>query len=277
MRRIVFLLLLAVGLAAALPQSLPAQRGQGKPNREHAGGGGKQVQGSSARGGQVRGSTARGRTERGQTRARAQTVRRAEGKGRSVQRSTLTRRATDRGSGSGVRAERGAGRGAGSGVRGGRRTGSGTGSRAIRWTDRRERFDGFRLVDARGRNGLGPSFCRNGRGHPVYGRSWCLDKGFGLGRDIGVWRRAPWDTVRFLSYRRTGGSLARDLLVGVLGSVVLNRLTYGVSDPVTGYWSSYDSGPMVLQLNSGYTPIAELTDFDRDGRVDMVLLNTGSY
>src|SRR5688500_8111477 len=26
-----------------------------------------------------------------------------------------------------------------------------------------------------------PSFCRSGEGHPVWGRQWCLDKGFGLG------------------------------------------------------------------------------------------------
>ena len=27
----------------------------------------------------------------------------------------------------------------------------------------------------------GPSFCRSGAGHPVFGRRWCLEKGFGLG------------------------------------------------------------------------------------------------
>ncbi|MGH7551178.1 MAG: hypothetical protein ACREK3_10605 [Gemmatimonadota bacterium] len=29
--------------------------------------------------------------------------------------------------------------------------------------------------------GRGPAFCRSGAGHPVWGRSWCLEKGFGLG------------------------------------------------------------------------------------------------
>lgn len=29
--------------------------------------------------------------------------------------------------------------------------------------------------------GRGPSFCRSGAGHPVFGRRWCLEKGFGLG------------------------------------------------------------------------------------------------
>ena len=31
------------------------------------------------------------------------------------------------------------------------------------------------------RNGRGPAFCRSGEGHPVFGRRWCLEKGFGLG------------------------------------------------------------------------------------------------
>lgn len=48
----------------------------------------------------------------------------------------------------------------------------------------------------RGRNGHGPPFCRSGAGHPVHGRAWCLEKGWGLGfrdrvffdgRDIVFW------------------------------------------------------------------------------------------
>lgn len=33
----------------------------------------------------------------------------------------------------------------------------------------------------RARRGRGPAFCRSGAGHPVFGRRWCLEKGFGLG------------------------------------------------------------------------------------------------
>lgn len=33
----------------------------------------------------------------------------------------------------------------------------------------------------RGKRGRGPKFCRNGEGHPVHGRDWCIEKGFGLG------------------------------------------------------------------------------------------------
>lgn len=31
------------------------------------------------------------------------------------------------------------------------------------------------------RSGNGPPFCRSGAGHPVHGRRWCLEKGWGLG------------------------------------------------------------------------------------------------
>ena len=33
----------------------------------------------------------------------------------------------------------------------------------------------------RANRGRGPKFCRSGAGHPVFGRRWCLEKGFGLG------------------------------------------------------------------------------------------------
>lgn len=33
----------------------------------------------------------------------------------------------------------------------------------------------------RGERGGGPAFCRTGEGHPVFGRDWCWDKGFGVG------------------------------------------------------------------------------------------------
>lgn len=35
----------------------------------------------------------------------------------------------------------------------------------------------FRVQNRRG----SPAFCRSGAGHPVHGRRWCLEKGFGLG------------------------------------------------------------------------------------------------
>ncbi|MGH7565226.1 MAG: hypothetical protein ACREK2_00190 [Gemmatimonadota bacterium] len=36
------------------------------------------------------------------------------------------------------------------------------------------------------RSNSGPSFCRSGAGHPVFGLQWCLNKGYGIGRPGGV-------------------------------------------------------------------------------------------
>lgn len=43
------------------------------------------------------------------------------------------------------------------------------------------------------RRGNGPAFCRSGAGHPVFGRRWCVEKGFGLGRQVRDDRRVIWD------------------------------------------------------------------------------------
>jgi hypothetical protein len=40
----------------------------------------------------------------------------------------------------------------------------------------------------RGR-GNAPAFCRSGEGHPVHGRQWCRDKGFGLGSNLPIYDR----------------------------------------------------------------------------------------
>lgn len=49
--------------------------------------------------------------------------------------------------------------------------------------DRNDRRYESRSKDKNGRKGKGPAFCRSGEGHPVHGRQWCRDKGFGLGDD----------------------------------------------------------------------------------------------
>lgn len=43
--------------------------------------------------------------------------------------------------------------------------------------DRLDRYDSRSGV----REDRGPAFCRSGEGHPVHGRRWCVEKGFGLG------------------------------------------------------------------------------------------------
>lgn len=123
-----------------------------------------------------------------------------------------------------------------------------------------------------------PSFCRSGAGHPVWGRQWCLDKGFGLGANQDV----RWGTTRTVSdiifgSRPTTATLTRDALLGLLGPVAFDRLalhavTLGYADPLTGVWHSEATGPDVLMVNSGQYPIAELIDTNRDQRADLMLV-----
>jgi hypothetical protein len=126
-------------------------------------------------------------------------------------------------------------------------------------------------------NEKAPSFCRSGAGHPVWGRQWCLDKGFGLGRSNDYrWARTvdPSDVV----FRSAGtGSLTRDVLETVLGNTVLNRLglhalTLGYTDPLTGQWLGQGTAPRVLLVSSGVYPIAEIVDTNGDNRADNLLV-----
>lgn len=126
-----------------------------------------------------------------------------------------------------------------------------------------------------------PSFCRSGAGHPVWGRQWCLDKGFGLGTyQDSRWGRTvdPRDVVFLNTGLNTGTrSLTRDVLLGVLGDAVLNRLglhalTLGYTDPLTGRWLGDGSGSRVLLVSSGSYPVAEVVDRDGDNRADNLLV-----
>jgi hypothetical protein len=141
-----------------------------------------------------------------------------------------------------------------------------------------------------------PSFCRSGAGHPVWGRQWCLDKGFGLSGESGYrWGRTT--GVQDIVFRRvspTGslvgdalvgsptGSLVGDALVGLLGQRALDRLalhaiTLGLSDPISGRWMGESTGPRVLLLSSGTRPVAEVVDLDNDARADLMLVALKDY
>ena len=126
--------------------------------------------------------------------------------------------------------------------------------------------------------GKGPKFCRTGAGHPVHGRQWCVDKGFGLANSR--WDQARWEDVIFRQPQpRTSLDLNRGTLRDILGEVVFNRLdarrrTLGVTTPLSGRWVDSD-GRSVMLVNAGALGIAELIDRNRDRRVDQVLLNFG--
>lgn len=62
-----------------------------------------------------------------------------------------------------------------------------------------------------------PAFCRSGQGHPVHGREWCIEKGFGLGSRSGtVWSRGGIGDIVFRN-PDTRTRLDRGGLLGVLG------------------------------------------------------------
>jgi hypothetical protein len=120
-----------------------------------------------------------------------------------------------------------------------------------------------------------PAFCRSGEGHPVWGRQWCLDKGFGLGSRAGtIWSRGSIGDIIFRNpdYRTR---LDRGGLLGVLGDIVLGRLalqsvSMGYDQPLTGYWVAEPEGPRILRVRSGDYEVAEFYDADRNDRVEVL-------
>ena len=135
------------------------------------------------------------------------------------------------------------------------------------------------------RRGEGPAFCRSGAGHPVHGREWCRDKGWGLGNDRDDrspvrWEDRTWEDVILRAPRdrdRRSGTVDRGGLIDILGDVVFGRLVQenrriGGTEPLTGRWIRPGGVADVLQVRSGGVPVAELSDLDGDGRVDAVLV-----
>ncbi len=155
----------------------------------------------------------------------------------------------------------------------------------------------------------GPAFCRYGVGHPVFGLRWCHEKAFWVyGRPYwtyygpfpAVYRRPYYVGPSRRAYR-PGYRLHYASLVDLLGHTAVDLLLYEVlrlgpasGNRVYGYWYDprhhelghhgtgyYDLGyrgddyddALALQLYLDEEPLAELTDFDRDGRVDVVLMN----
>jgi hypothetical protein len=123
-----------------------------------------------------------------------------------------------------------------------------------------------------------PAFCRSGAGHPVWGRQWCVDKGFGLGTFQDVrWGRTT--TVGDVIFGRSvqTGRLTTESLLGLLGATAFNRLalhavTLGYTEPLIGTWAADPTEPNVLLVNAGPAPVAEFVDANRDGRPDFMLV-----
>lgn len=113
----------------------------------------------------------------------------------------------------------------------------------------------------------GPAFCRSGEGHPVFGRRWCYDKGYGLGG-------RSWGDIIFRDRNtRRNQSFNRSILATIIGASTLGRFeSYGhqyVRGNTTGRWVPYGN-THGLVVSIGGTPIARLIDYNGDGRVDDV-------
>lgn len=128
-----------------------------------------------------------------------------------------------------------------------------------------------------------PSFCRSGAGHPVWGRQWCLDKGFGLGSYEGYrWGRT--EDVGDIIYSRgtLADGIAGTALQNLLGTTAFNRLalhaiTLGLIEPLVGRFIGGPAGPQYLAVNSGAYPVAELYDANRDSRWDDLIVALRSW
>lgn len=128
-----------------------------------------------------------------------------------------------------------------------------------------------------------PSFCRSGAGHPVWGREWCIDKGFGLGAYQDYrWGRTT--DVGDIIYSRgsLGDRIMGSALENLLGTTAFNRLalhavTLGLLEPLVGNFIGQPTGPQYLAVNSGTYPVAEFYDANRDNRWDDLLVALRSW
>lgn len=128
-----------------------------------------------------------------------------------------------------------------------------------------------------------PSFCRSGAGHPVWGREWCIDKGFGLG----AYQDYRWGRTRDVSDIIYSRGTLQDRIMGtalenLLGTSTFTRLalhavTLGLLDPLVGRFVGEPAGPQYLAVNSGTYPVAELYDTNRDNRWDDLLVALRSW
>ena len=128
-----------------------------------------------------------------------------------------------------------------------------------------------------------PAFCRSGEGHPVWGRQWCLEKGFGLGgyEDF-RWGRSL-DPVNITYHQPSlreqlmGAALERVLGTNTYNRLALHAVTLGLVDPLAGTWYTEPTGSQLLRVNSGVYPVAEIVDTNRDFTGDLLLLALRSF
>ncbi len=131
-------------------------------------------------------------------------------------------------------------------------------------------------------HGANAAFCRDGRGHPVHGWSWCARAGWGhagRGDHQARWIRAHFSNVHFgdgypwRAYDRPWDVRLKKVVGGHVYDHLREHRDYiGARGSLEGRWVHLRNGGLVLQVQAGYTPLAEFVDYDRDGVADRVLL-----
>ncbi len=145
-------------------------------------------------------------------------------------------------------------------------------------------------VRAPGRiSGAAPVFCRTGEGHPVHGWRWCADRGWTRAHrweaPASLWRSVRWNRSYFLirfharvvRYQGPHWDLWRMVDDRTYRRLVLHRNRLDLGGALTGVWVERGPGVAALQVQAGRIPIAELLDFEMDGRIDRVMLRRSAW
>lgn len=114
-----------------------------------------------------------------------------------------------------------------------------------------------------------PDYCYSGDGHPLGGREWCYRHGYEVG---GGWVR---ESGGNLTMERPQSPLNRTALAASIGddfvvALDVQRVRFGLNYPLTGSYVATLENGNVLRVRSGRWQIAEVSDHDRDGRVDAI-------
>ena len=118
-----------------------------------------------------------------------------------------------------------------------------------------------------------PEYCAQGAGHPRFGRDWCWERGYALGkswRRLRVWHSAlmpPEPGPRAASTLDLSSAVSPDMFE----RLEKQRLKHGLDSPLSGRWLESPYG-RVLIVRSGVTEIAELADADMDGHAETLWL-----
>jgi hypothetical protein len=126
----------------------------------------------------------------------------------------------------------------------------------------------------------GPAFCRNGRGHPVHGWRWCVEKGWVAGGHVRTarlrWDRVRWGHVRLYAPRGSGRiewlPASAILDVRVVQRLHRQAARLGLRGSLVARVSRDRWGGVSVEIRSGRLVFAEILDRNRDGRADLILV-----